>query len=271
MGGAGGVRDSPLAHDLAGVAGFPQELRQQELRVRDAAHHLLGRVGWRGRAACEQGVPGSRPTLMHLPSGLSGPTDRGTAGSRQAHLAPPRICPGTPSTMAREGWRQLPQPPPRQGLRAASHSSALPAGNPLPLPADCTPVLRILPLLQGPLKSHLVCEPSWRTHPSSQVVSRTFPPAVTWGPGLPGLCGCRACCLSGAGAPEGGACTLCSRAAPQGAGRGGRRGAAGSAVSWWAQHRGAGLARQGLCKALCWRPGATLPGHCVLWVFQNLS
>ena len=47
------VWDSPLAHDLAGVAGLLQQLRQQELRVRDAAHYLLRRVGWWSNAPCE--------------------------------------------------------------------------------------------------------------------------------------------------------------------------------------------------------------------------
>lgn len=38
-------QDSPLAHDLADVAGPLQQLRQEELGVWDAAHDLLGRVG----------------------------------------------------------------------------------------------------------------------------------------------------------------------------------------------------------------------------------
>lgn len=40
-------QDSPLAHNLADVASLLQQLGQEELRVRDATHDLLRRVGWK--------------------------------------------------------------------------------------------------------------------------------------------------------------------------------------------------------------------------------
>lgn len=40
-------QDSPLAYNLADVAGLFQQLGQEELRVRDATYNLLRRVGWK--------------------------------------------------------------------------------------------------------------------------------------------------------------------------------------------------------------------------------
>lgn len=40
-------QDLPLAHDLADIASLFQQLGQEELRVRDATHDLLWRVGWK--------------------------------------------------------------------------------------------------------------------------------------------------------------------------------------------------------------------------------
>lgn len=47
---AGMAGHSPLADDLADVAGLLQKLRQELLRVWDTAHNFLRRVGWKSSA-----------------------------------------------------------------------------------------------------------------------------------------------------------------------------------------------------------------------------
>lgn len=78
---AGGVWDSPLAHDLAGVASSLQQCRQQELRVRDAPHYLLWSVGCRAThpVSCTQGRPRTVRIEGHSPGG--GGTARALFGS----------------------------------------------------------------------------------------------------------------------------------------------------------------------------------------------
>lgn len=85
---------SPLAHDLAGVAGALQQLRQQVLWVRDAAHDLLWRVGCGATQRVTPRLQGQSPGrgggagALSGSSGLSLPSPRllGQSGAGGLHV-----------------------------------------------------------------------------------------------------------------------------------------------------------------------------------------
>lgn len=66
--------DSPLAHDLADVAGLLQQLGQEELSVRDATHDLLRRVSWKS-TTCEPPTPILQAVLQRVTDLNTGPSE----------------------------------------------------------------------------------------------------------------------------------------------------------------------------------------------------
>lgn len=76
--------DSPLAHDLADVAGPLQQLGQEELGVWDATYDLLWCVGWKSTTMHEPPTPMEQAVLQKV-------TDLNTGLSESMGRAPVRI------------------------------------------------------------------------------------------------------------------------------------------------------------------------------------
>lgn len=141
-------QDSPLAHDLGGVAGLLQQLGQEVLRVWDAAHDLLWRVGWRGNNVRElqahgagravQGDEGDTLPKSWRFAGLLGPSRVlvkvsqymwGWANPAPRGAGPSRPSPGLqpPLLAHRDLWNMPPGPQGLHSSRASLMLAALPS------------------------------------------------------------------------------------------------------------------------------------------------